>query len=81
MDAKGNAMAVWLRKSGDTVSVWASHYTTSDDWGAPERISTLDVTDASDLDVVMDPQGRATALWRQKAGEQSNFALWARRFE
>jgi hypothetical protein len=76
VDPQGNATAVWNQwndgaggagGASGTPSVWdiwSSRYTRSGGWGTAARIENRD-GDARGVQVAVDPQGNATAVWNQ----------------
>ena len=84
MDDQGNAVAVWEQSKPETTpKMWASRYTESDGWKAPEAIekdAPGPINDFPHCDVAMDPKGNAIAVWERSGGEGESPSIWANRF-
>ncbi|MBI5739468.1 MAG: hypothetical protein HZA16_02005 [Nitrospirae bacterium] len=78
MDAQGNATAVWHQHDGVRTNVWANRHTAGTGWGEAVLIETDNTGSASGVQVAMDAQGNATAVWQQSAGARTN--VWANRY-
>jgi hypothetical protein len=79
-DAKGNAIAVWQRRDGQTRSIWSNRFTVGTGWGMPVQISTIasatSVTDGAEIDV--DASGNVIAVWDQS--DDGIFRIWSNRY-
>jgi hypothetical protein len=87
MDPQGNATAVWPQWSGTRDNVWSNRFTPADGWGTAERIEANTEHDAWQLQVAMDSQGNAIAVWATAVTEQSSdvieifeYYIWSNRF-
>ncbi|VAX04681.1 hypothetical protein MNBD_GAMMA20-727, partial [hydrothermal vent metagenome] len=81
MDAKGNALAVWMwaQDEGTGISIWANHYVAGTGWGAAELIDTGGTLSSGWPQIAMDAKGNALAMWFQDDG--TGFNILANRYE
>jgi len=63
MDASGNAVAVWVRSTGDRHTIVAARRTRTGDWGEVTRIDEQQMGYPNAPEVAMDPAGNAIAIW------------------
>ncbi|MBW2550881.1 MAG: hypothetical protein JRE19_09530 [Deltaproteobacteria bacterium] len=77
MNSSGDAIAGWHQGDGERNNLWASRFSRSNGWETPELIEEEEGT-AYGPQVVMDPQGRAVAVWNQWDGER--YRIWANWF-
>ena len=71
MDARGNAVAVWLQFDGAYDSVWANRYQVGEGWAKPTLIESQ-AGDARLPKVEIGNNGEALAVWSQDDGEHIN---------
>jgi hypothetical protein len=75
----GDAIAVWILRTGTIDSVWASRFhRVSGTWAGAVLLETDDRGHASQPEVAIDARGDAVAVWRQHDG--TNYDIWANRF-
>jgi hypothetical protein len=69
VDAKGNAMAVWVQQQPGSFrrDIWAARYVAGTGWGQPELIET-GTGSAFSPQVAVDASGNAIAVWEQAVG-------------
>lgn len=80
MDRYGNALVVWPQHDGVRYDLWANRYRImSDAWGNAELIESTNFGNVKGVQLAMDPDGRATAVWAQFDG--ALFDIWANRFD
>ena len=79
MDAKGNALAVWVQASGGNIGVASNHWSAGAGWDGLRRIDSIDFSPAAMPEVRFDRDGNALALWVQVAGSKN--ATWYNRFD
>jgi hypothetical protein len=84
-DANGNAFAVWEETDGNRVTFWSARYTAGSGWGPPTQISTAEVfvlfppnVPSENVQVAVDPDGNALAIWSQDDGARLN--IWSNRY-
>ena len=77
LDAQGNAVVVWQQSDGTRDDVWANRYTSSDGWGAAERIEAEEEDDSLDPQLGVGSDGAAVAVW-VKLGDSGD--IWANRY-
>lgn len=65
MDVNGNAIAVWYGYDGSIYNVWANRYDAITGWGTATLLESDNVYLNALVDVVMDSDGNATAVWVQ----------------
>ncbi len=78
MDARGNAIAVWLQGDGTRYHIWANRYVAGAGWGTAELIETNSLENAASPQIAMDSTGNAIAVWRQNDGTRNH--TWANRY-
>ena len=71
MDELGNAMIVWSQGDGTRYNVWARRYAAGSGWEPAEIIETTDYN-AQIVELAMDAQGNAIAIWMQYDGTRFN---------
>jgi hypothetical protein len=69
---------VWEQYDGTQLSIWANRFTPSGGWGVAEMIETGNAGDASSVQIALDPNGNAIAVWNQFDG--ARVSVWANRF-
>ncbi len=75
----GNAVAVWLQRTGSRYDIAANHYSAdTGNWGTTTLIESDDTGSANGASVAMDAEGNATALWSQYDGSLYN--IYTNRF-
>lgn len=72
-DAFGRAVAVWSQDVANESRVFASRYTQSGGWSAPQALDGLS-GQAVNPDIAMDPLGSAVAVWQVFDGTQTNIS-------
>jgi hypothetical protein len=77
VDPLGNATAVWPQSDGAHNNIWSNRYTPDGGWGTPVLIET-NAGSVGRPQVAVDPQGNATAVWRQEDGART--AIWSNRY-
>lgn len=77
VDEDGNAIAVWGQDDGSRYNIRANRYTPSGGWGTAELIETDDGR-ARYLQIAVDEDGNAVAVWQQFDGSRDN--IWANRY-
>jgi hypothetical protein len=77
-DAAGNAIVVWYQFDGTRNDIWANRYTAGAGWGTAARIETS-ADDAGAVQVAMDTNGNALAVWTQSSSG-SGWSIWANRY-
>jgi hypothetical protein len=77
----GQAVAVWLQKTGEVLSLLASRRDTANKWLDPQLVETNDAGNAAAPQITMDTLGNATVVWEQLAGLllSSRRDVWANR--
>lgn len=71
--ANGHAVAVWYQfTSSGRSDIWANRYTPATGWGTAELIEADDAGPANDVQIAMDANGNAIAVWRQHDGTRNN---------
>jgi hypothetical protein len=79
ISGNGDALAVWVQSDGVRDNVWSNRHTaTSNTWGAPVLIETDNAGSASGVQIAMNSNGDALAVWYQSDGTQNN--MWANRY-
>jgi len=79
MNPSGHALAVWPQSR----NISSNRYTPSAGWGRPQRVQTDVVSStngSSQVQIAMDPSGRATAVWGQ-VDDDPRLSIWASRYE
>ncbi len=68
LDSAGNALAVWWAEQGDQKVIMYAERMSGGKWGTPEYISTGVKTGeyVDSLQLVVDAEGKAVALWRHR---------------
>jgi hypothetical protein len=77
MDPDGSAVVVWTQPDGVHISIWSNRYTPSFGWGAAEPIENWDRGRAREVEVAMDPNGNAVAVWSMRV--RGNDEIWFNR--
>ncbi len=77
VDPQGAAVAVWHHWEGPGYDLWANRFVPGVGWGTAELLET-DESILRGAQIAVDPQGNATAVWRQSDGTRDN--IWANRF-
>ena len=79
VDGSGNVMAVWSELNGTVVNAWAARYSTSNDrWETPVLLKTNTMSGAYDLQVAMDGNGNAVAVWVED--DSNTGVVYSRRY-
>lgn len=65
VDASGNAIAVWMQRSGTIYSVYANRYVAGSGWGTAQAIETAGDT-ARFPEIAVNANGDAMVAWTQK---------------
>ncbi len=73
IDSAGNVIAIYRVYDGSVWGVYASRYTPSGGWGAPQRLDTLP-GDQFWLRIAMDPAGDALAVWSETSATYNIYA-------
>ena len=71
LDAKGNAVAVWLQQNQTKPTffdVWANRFKFGEGWGTPTPLEALQVNKNIAPQVAVDPAGNAIAVWTHDNG-------------
>jgi hypothetical protein len=79
VDPNGNVTAVWSQDDGGGLfSIWSNRYTPGEGWGTAVVVETS-MSNASEPQVAVDPNGNVTAVWSQNdSGEL--FSIWSNRY-
>jgi hypothetical protein len=78
-DAQDIALVVWQQLAGAQTQVWASQRSMDGSWARAAQLSAEHgAGDAFNPTFILDPLGKAIALWQQ--GDAASSHLWARRF-
>ena len=77
VDPQGN-VTVWHQYDCEQYNIRGNRYTFDVGWGTPVFVETQ-AGDARDVEVAVDAQGNATAVWNQYDGVRVN--IWANRYE
>ncbi len=83
--ADGSAIAAWGQDEFDQdigmrMNVWASRYTKTGGWEAPELIETNDSGNAYITEIAVDASGNAIAVWTHLHENGVDSSIWANRF-
>jgi hypothetical protein len=78
VSADGTAIALWGQFDSTVTNVWANRYVPDNGWGTAELIETNDSGHAQHLQVAVDPNGNAVAVWKQSDGTRDN--IWANQY-
>ncbi len=78
INARGEAVAVWLRTQGTRDDLWASTYTPGPGWSSPRFIERNETGSVREPSVSMDEAGNAHVVWAQHDG--SVFNVWTTRY-
>lgn len=79
VDSSGNAVTVWPQVEGTLYRTWANRYAAGSGWGTSERIDSDDRGDVAEIQIDVDPEGNAIAVWQQYDGIRNN--IWTNRYE
>ena len=77
-DPNGNAIALWNQRTLELGSaffffnVYASRYTVGAGWDAPRLVNDT-ANDTADLEIALDANGNAIALWREITDDDIQF--------
>jgi len=80
----GNATVVWRKSQGswsNLYDIWSNRYTPSAGWGTAVLVETNSSTVGAPLDLAVDPDGNAMAVWVQYDGISGHWGIWSNRFE
>ena len=75
MDPSGRAVVVWAQADGARDNIWATRFTPSQGWSAPELVEEDDTGTAMHPRIAMDDAGRAVAVWVLYDGVRGD--IWA----
>ncbi len=78
IDAKGNALVVWVQHDGKHFHIWSNRYTLASGWGTATLIEHNNAGHASDPQIAVDGNGNALAVWAMHDGSRKN--IWSNRF-
>lgn len=78
MESAGNAVAVWHQSDGSRTNIWANRYSPGTGWGVAQLIEVDNAGDADAVQVGIDSNGNAMAVWEQFDG--ARFNIWANRY-
>lgn len=93
MDPEGHAVVVWRQKTVDDVttpdSAWGNRYRSGSGWVGPQLLETdetwpinaLAIDNAIALDLAIDKNGNAAAVWVQSDDMEGIDSVWEARFE
>jgi hypothetical protein len=71
--ANGDAVTVWVQKTGQIANVFAAHYVAGGGWGAPTGIQADSSQQSRHARVAIRPSGAAVAVWDEPSrGVQAN---------
>lgn len=79
VNAGGAAFSVWRQFDGVRWNIWASRYLAGA-WSPGALVEINDAGDAYDPALVIDGNGDALAVWRQRDGN-ARWSVWSNRFE
>jgi hypothetical protein len=79
-DKRGNVIAVWQRRDGQTRSIWSNRYTAGAGWATPVQISTMTnaTSSANNPEIDLDVSGNAAVVWDQL--DNGVFSIWSNRY-
>lgn len=78
-DGNGNGFVVWHESGGGgTSNIWSNRYIPGSGWDSAEKIENDETNPAYGLDMDVDDQGNAIAIWSQWAG--GYFSIVANRY-
>jgi hypothetical protein len=80
VDHSGNALVITASHIDHDQSIWASRYVVDQGWSAPELIE-VQLGRVHQPHLVVDPTGRAMAVWPQFNRETFEISIWANRFQ
>ncbi len=78
VDGSGNAIVVWRQHDGTRDNIWSNRYVAGTGWGIAELIETVNLGNAENPQVAVDPNGNAVAVWWQDDGTRWN--IWSNRY-
>lgn len=78
IDARGDAVALWVQSCGVQVGICASAFSPRRGWDLPARVKRSDADSLAVPQLAMDADGHAVAVWMQS--EPSGFAVVASAF-
>lgn len=79
MNSSGRAIAVWLQNDGSDTNVMGSRFAPETGWISPPQTIDTETSQAFTPEIAMDPQGNASAVWRQDDG--TSFHIFSNRFD
>lgn len=79
VNTNGVAFSVWRQFDGVRWNIWASRYLAGA-WSPGALVETSDAGDAYDASLVIDGNGGALTVWRQRDGN-ARWSVWTNRFE
>jgi hypothetical protein len=74
MNRHGDATVVWEQFDGTRYNIWARQYVSGTGWLTPSLVDSNDAGDAYSVQVAMDDNGNAVAVWEQFDG--TRFNVW-----
>jgi hypothetical protein len=83
MNSHGNGVAAWTQADENgRYSVWANRYTPSEGWSTAELIESDDRGNAGGVQVAIDADGDALAVWPQHSGPSASSPsyVWFNRY-
>lgn len=84
MDAEGHAVVVWRQNDTmDIASAWGNRYRSGSGWVGPELLESDETypINAQSLDLVIDYNGNAAAVWTQSDALEGIDSIWTARFD
>ncbi len=78
ISANGDALAAWSKSDGERYKIWFNRYTNDSGWGTAELIVTNSTESTAAIDVAINANGDAIAVWMQYDGTNQN--IWSSRF-
>ncbi|WP_455375955.1 Ig-like domain-containing protein [Kaarinaea lacus] len=84
MDPEGHAVVVWRQNDAmNTASAWQNRYRSGSGWVGPQLLESDETypVSAQSLDIAIDKNGNAAAVWIQSDDVEMIDSVWAVRFE
>ncbi|MCW8966051.1 MAG: hypothetical protein OQK82_05105, partial [Candidatus Pacearchaeota archaeon] len=87
MDAAGNAVVVWGQYDGKRYNILSNRYDMSTGWSTEEIIDNNTSGSAFDVQISMDSQGNAVAVWQQAEAKgkdkdkDKDYHVWANYYD
>ena len=76
MDQEGNAFAVWHQFDGERRDIWSSRYDKETGWRQAEMIQNTLKGYVGDIDLTIDVDGNAHAIWHQRDKTIGISSIW-----